>query len=104
MEATLFDQIPAARRTDPPTSKAAAREHTANGFRASNCERMLRAVTTWPGRTSLELAQLADMERHEVSRRLADLKKRGDVRQKGPRPDRTTERMMMTWWVEDAKR
>lgn len=103
---TLFDDLPAAAATaDPETSHAAADRFTASGARGANCRRVLSLVDARPGATSVELwdAQLgaADpLDRHEVSRRLADLKNAGLVRQGPARQCRVRGRgkEMVTWW------
>lgn len=100
---TLFDFIPAASAADPPTSHAAAREHTASGARGANCERVLSGIRAHPGRTSRELAALLGMDRHEVARRTADLMHAGRARQGEPRVCSVGGRECVTWWAVEGQ-
>ena len=75
-----------ARNSDPETSHEAASRHNRSGKSKANCEIVLALVRAWPGMTSVELhgTQVDScLERHEVSRRLSDLERKGLVR-KGP--------------------
>lgn len=88
-----------ARRSDPATSHAAAEEHASTGRLESNRKRVLDLVVEYPRRTAVELFHLAGetIERHEVSRRLADLTKLGRVRKGPARVCRVNDRRMSTW-------
>ena len=98
---TLFDfptYPPASRRSDPATSRAA--EQLVNlGSRASHCRIVLAAVQKYPRMTAVELLPFCGLERHEVSRRLADLRSRGDVRVCSLRKCRVRGTSMQTWEV-----
>jgi len=62
----------AARRTDPPTSHAAAKRAPVS----EHCRRILEALAAGPaGQT--ELARRCGLLPHEVNKRLADLKRHG---------------------------
>ena len=88
---------PIARRTDPPSSHAAAQEIERTGGRASQSEAVLETVTRHPRRTSLELSRLSRLDRYTVSRRLPELERRGLIR-RGPTRDCTVNgRPMLTW-------
>jgi len=101
---TLFDHMmngifpPATRRDDPVTSRLA--EQRVNlGSRANHCRIVLAAVRKYPSMTAVELLPFTGLERHEVSRRLADLRSRGDVRVVGRRKCRVNGTAMLTWEV-----
>lgn len=87
-----------ARSSDPYTSHLAAGEHEATGKLATNLLTVARAVRRWPGRTSAELAELCELERHEVARRTADAQKRGMIYKGDARRCRVSGRLGMTWW------
>lgn len=65
---------PMARRSDPDSSHEAADEHESSGRAEVNRERVLRALRMSWGFTSRELAPVAELERHEVARRLSELR------------------------------
>lgn len=66
-------QTPAARSTDPGTSHIAAEAVTKSGVRARQQRQVLDALRQWPGCTSAELAQRANIDRYAVARRLPEL-------------------------------
>lgn len=66
-----------ARRTDAPSSLAAAQKMDESGKRDTNRGLAYQAVILYPGRTSKELAALGGLDRHEMARRLADLREHG---------------------------
>lgn len=66
-------RTPAARSTDPGTSHAAAESVTKSGVRAHQQRQVLAALREWPGCTSAELAQRANIDRYAVARRLPEL-------------------------------
>lgn len=96
---TLFDLGAQSRTTDPPSSHEAAERVTASGRRDANARAVLALVTTHPGQTSVELWQLSAgrLERHEVSRRLADLERLGRVTRGPLRACRVRGTTMLTW-------
>lgn len=69
----MFASTPASRSTDPSSSHAAESELNRTGQRASQQHRVLSMVRRWPGRTSRELAALANVDRYMVARRLPEL-------------------------------
>jgi len=71
----------------------AAHEPTAQSHR----ETILSYVRTFPGHTAAEIAQATRIERHEVSRRLPELEKAGDVTRGSERPCETNGHKMATW-------
>lgn len=97
-----FESASIARRSDPESSKAAAREITANGTRAAQKLAVLWALREHPGVTSLELANLKGLDRYTVSRRLPDLLADGLVR-KGPmRTCTVAKRIALTWFTTEG--
>ena len=100
---TLFDHMmngifpPATRRTDPAMSRTAEHRINRNGQRASHCARVLSCVRKYPGMTAVELLPWCGLERHEISRRLADLRSRGDVVVSGSRKCRVRGTRMQVW-------
>lgn len=101
--ADLFSFLPIAADADPATSHDAADRHTASGARGRNCRRVLALVQRWPGLTSVELhaaqGEGGDLERHEISRRLSDLKNAGHVIQGTERVCSIKRAKMVTWWI-----
>ena len=89
---------PATRATDPDTSRLAETEITSNGKRGAQCEKVLALVEQFPGHTSLELSRYTDLDRYQISRRLADLEDTDIVRKGDPRPCMIGKRQMVTWW------
>lgn len=86
-QTALFDRDqfpPASRADDPSTSKAAEQRVTRSGARKRQVDIVLQAVTSYPGRTAVELTTACQLDRYQVSRRLADLEHQGRVR-KGKR-------------------
>jgi len=75
---------PIARRSDPETSKEAAREITQSGRREGQLLVVLTLVRKYPRKTSAELAAKADLQgipfdRYVLARRLPELEKAGLV-------------------------
>lgn len=91
--------FPAARDEDPPSSHAAADRMTKSGRRDAHARIVLALVTANPGSTSVELHRLAAgrLERHEVSRRLADLERLGRVVRGPSRLCTVKGTLMLTW-------
>ena len=90
---------PLARRTDPQTSHAAAREYRDSGKLSESKAEVLDAVRNHGGCTAVELAAKAGLDRYETSRRLADLKNARLVRLGGSRVCEVNKRKMETWWA-----
>ena len=67
---------PRARRSDPESSHAAIDHLEATGSHEVQLRQTLDAVLAHPGCTTRELAEIADLDRHLVGRRAADLAKR----------------------------
>ncbi len=99
---------PIAAAADPHTSHQAARQLARSGQLGRSMRTTLAALAVWrgPAPTSHELA-LADAtegRRHEVARRLPDLRERGLVENGDARPCRVTGRQAVTWVVTAAGR
>jgi hypothetical protein len=88
---------PIARRTDPPSSHAAAQEMERTGRRTAQSEAVLEMVKLHPRRTALELARLSRLDRYTVSRRLPELERRGLIRRGLTRDCTVNGRPMLTW-------
>lgn len=65
---------PAARKRDPETSHLAADALTDSGGRKEQQARAHAAVKAFPDRTSFELALLTGINRHELGRRLPEVR------------------------------
>ena len=103
----VLDDVPAAASADPGTSHEAARAINASGGRAAQTRLVADAVRRWPGKTSAELAVLAELDRHMVAKRCPDAEKAGLVYRgparvcettRGKRPLRA-----VTWWPVGAQ-
>lgn len=86
-----------ARRTDPISSVEAAVGHIASGKLTANLLALLQLVTAYPDSTAVELCEKTTLERHEVSRRLPDLRMRGLVYNGEPRDCKVNGSRMLTW-------
>ncbi len=96
---TLFNPI--ARNTDPVSSHMAASEITGHGIRQKQAAIILELVRKYPGRTSLELSRLCDLDRYQIARRLSDLEHAGEIEKGEIRVCRIAGRMAVTWRVRD---
>lgn len=100
---TLFDHsdllTARARKSDPVTSHEAARNHEASGRADSDRRIILAAVKKFPGHTACELFDLMDQEvkRHNVSRRLSEMRTAGLVRNGEARICTEAGTRQMTW-------
>lgn len=86
------------RKDDPDTSAMAAKGMKDSGLADSHRDACLRAVHKNPGSTAAEIAQLAELERHEASRRLPELRERQLVMNGLPRRCTAQGTMAITWW------
>ena len=87
-----------ARRTDPATSHDAARLIEGNGKAAENRRILLQKIRHLGGEwTAGELAFFCDMDRHEASRRLPELRPWFIVNGERPRRCTILATMAMTW-------
>ena len=77
---SLLDTGAMSRRTDPDSSRQAARRHEQSGRLDSDRWRVLEALRRNPGASSKELAAREGLDRHMVARRLPDLERAGLVR------------------------
>lgn len=88
---------PAARRTDPESSHAAAAHMQRTGKRVAQQDRATAAVRAFPGRTSFELALCTDLDRYMLARRLPECETAGRVRRGPMRACTVTGRLAMEW-------
>lgn len=100
----LFDLGAQSRATDPESSHLAAARMDASGRRDAHARIVLSLVAANPGSTSVELHRLAAgrLERHEVSRRLADLERLGRVVRGPSRLCGVKGTLMLTWTMVSA--
>lgn len=89
-----FHDIPAARTTDPATSREAITLHRG---RESNCQAVWWCVRDYPGLTYREIAGAVNMDAVEVMRRLNDLHRKGLVSKGEARACSTNGHRMSTW-------
>lgn len=90
----LFD---AARRSDPLTSRIAARDITEGGARAQMTQKALHLVRMNPGSTANELEWTICVSDGRIRKRLNDLLKDGLVRRGEPKRCSVTGRLGVTW-------
>ena len=90
---------PISRRSDPETSKEAAREMNESGRREGQALAVLALVRRWPRSTAPELASFSNgsLDRYQVSRRLADLEHVGKVIKRNSRKCSIRGTEMHTW-------
>lgn len=92
---------PASHANDPASSREAEQRVTENGKRAKHALIVLGLVRRFPGYTAVELTREqgpGGLERHEVSRRLSDLRNAGMVREGATRPCRVAGTNQTTWY------
>ena len=88
-----------------PTSVIARDQHEASGDAATNREKVLQLVRDNPGFTAVELDErqgglyCEQVTRHEISRRLPELRKAGRVRNGEPRKCRVSGSKQLTWYA-----
>ena len=94
----LFEKnIPASKSADPVTSDYAEEEITKNGIRGEQCQRVLKALKSFPSITSAELAEIITVGRALPARRLPDLEKAGKAKKVGKRWCTVTNRTCVMW-------
>ena len=89
-----------ARRTDPATSHMAARKAEKSGKCCLYRFVLLNFVRKYHGKTAGEIHEATGIDRHEVSRRLPELRAAGLVTNPGKRVCRVLGNMSMTWSVK----
>ena len=84
----------ASRKTDPESSRRAAREIEQSGVLKGQRKICLELVNQYPGRASRELSQLGTLDRYQLARRLPEMVKENHLRvtQEGSEDQR--------WWVK----
>lgn len=88
--------FPHSRTTDPISSFVAGDKHEESGRAVRRRIMVYEVVKRYPGKTSKELSNLMELERHEIARRTADLRN-GDwvISTKEGTGD-------LKWWLTDA--
>lgn len=93
---------PLASPADPVTSHDAGERHERSGRLGRNAEIVFAIVRDNPGLTSVEIFSAQDrssLDRHEVSRRLSDLRNAGRVRQGAAKECSIKRVAMVSWFV-----
>ncbi len=75
MNQLTFDEVRRSRATDPATSKEAARR--SHGLAGEHRRKILAALADGIARTADEIAPLVDLDRHQVGRRLGEMRDDG---------------------------
>lgn len=101
MSTSVHPRSAISRRGDPVTSHEAADLVTLSGRRDAQAQLVYEALRRWPGRTSAELAALADFDRYVVARRLPELRNGGWAVSMPPRRCTVTGRRALLWRVLD---
>jgi DNA-binding MarR family transcriptional regulator len=86
-----------ARRTDPPTSHAAARHMIESGKLTEQQKKTLDLVNKYPNHTSDELATKGSLDRYQLGRRLPELEREGLITRGNERRSTVGGRMGATW-------
>lgn len=94
----LLADLPRSRRSDPETSHEAAEQVRRSGELGRQQRAVLEAVKAHPGKTAVELARLAGLDRYAVSRRLPELQP-VHVRRGPPRECTVNRRPQSTWFA-----
>ena len=89
---------PVSRRDNPVTSFEAEAVINADGTRQTQCRYILDTVTATEGQVAGEIGEATGYGMHITSRRLADLKNLGMIRQGLPRKWDGSGRRQVTWW------
>jgi len=84
-----------ARRSDPVSSHLAGLD--AHSFREHHYREIVRLVSEHPNHTAKELAQYSDLEHQQISRRMKELEKRGQIRRVLMRTCRVGGKLSTTW-------
>ncbi len=90
-----------ARATDPQSSRDAAERVESIGAANVQRQHVIDAVWKWPGRTSLQLAELdKELDRYQFARRLPEVEQMGEVHRREP----AGKNKAVTWWPGEAKK
>lgn len=90
---------PRARKSDPPTSHAAAVLVEKTGTQARHHEAILEALAVRDGMTSEEIAAAAKIDRVAAARRMKELEKAKKVWRGSPRKSASSGRLGVTWFL-----
>ena len=98
------EDTPHSHRTDPTTSREAAKRLRASGEHRSQKASTLAAVRRCPGATHGELGRFMGVHWFIPARRLSELEREGLVKKGEPRVCRVKGTKCVTWWaVEEGK-
>lgn len=77
---SILDAIDRSRSGDPQSSKRAEREIKRSGTLRGQAQMVLGLIKRYPGRSTKELSELGTLDRYQIARRSADLKRLGLVK------------------------
>ena len=98
-----LSETPIARPSDPISSHIAADDITRNGTRGEQQKLAAQAVKDNPGKTSLELSTVSNLDRYQLARRLPEIE--GLYVEKGPiRRCTKSGRPAVTWYPVKKER
>jgi hypothetical protein len=85
-----------ARATDPLSSHIAGQD--ASAFAANHRAEIIKLVVQHPGKTAAELAQLCDLDRYQIGRRLKEIEHSGKIRRGIIRTCTVGRKVATTWF------
>ena len=94
---------PIVRTENPATSHQAAEAITVSGKRGTDCEEVLKAIIKKPGSIADEIAPVAEIMRHEVMKRTADLNRLGLAYPDGARRSEQSNRNQSQWFPAECQ-
>ena len=86
------------RNQNPDTSHQAFKRFAESGKLESHRDRVMRSVTSRPGKTAGELSEISDLSHVECQRRLSDLARDGMIYKQGKRKCSVKGSAMSLWW------
>lgn len=86
-----------ARRTDPITSKIAAKQMVESGKADSQRDRLLAILKANPEKTARELSDISGMDYFQIQRRIGELEKLNLAARVRTRSCTITDRLMTEW-------
>lgn len=97
---SLFE-LPMSKAADPVTSDQAAEKLKKSGRLKGQRLNVYNAVKKWPGRTSAEIADNMDIDRHTAAKRLPELRNAGYLVNGKIRKCRVCKNNCLTWFVKE---
>ena len=96
-------RIQSAHYNDPVTSFMAADRAVKTGLVSRQAMAVFIAVQGNPGRTSRELAELCELDRWAIARRLPELVRVGIIRRGEKRKCEIADTLAVTWWPKERR-